>query len=1085
MNLRKAILVSLALSAQLTMFGQAVNLNVRNVSVKKAMTILKQQSGYSFVYVSSDLNLNKKINVNATSLSQAIEQIISEQNVNYEIKGKNIVLSHKNASSQKSIKTTSPAGMAKTHVSGKILDTNGEPIIGATIKEKGQTNGCITDLDGNFAFDVNPNSQLEISYIGYTTQIIKPQSSKPITINLKEDVASLSEVVVVGYGTMKKSDLTGSVASANLKDFENAPNTNIAQALQGTVPGLNIDQTTTAGTTPNISIRGENTISGNSSVLIVLDGIIYTSSLSSINPSDIASIDVLKDASATAVYGAQAANGVLLITTKRGKEGKTRINFSSSYTFSNPTKNLRPMNRSEYLEFTKEFWYDKAYMGPDYTTPNPDFNVADYLPDSPMLDSTQPDGISATDYDWWEAGTQTGHIFENRLSASGGTDKMAYLFSYENTDQSGFIKNDDFKRNSLRINLDIIPTKWMKFGIQTFASFVNQDGAEPSLWGLMTESPLISPYDENGEIKPYPFQTLDENPLMGSHVKDKERHNYFFANAFAEIKLPIKGLSYRINYGNNYRIDNHYFASQYGASLTGDAYKSHAEYYDYTVDNILNYNGEFGKHSIGATLLYGASERKYDNTKADAQNFTRLTLGYHNLSLGTNQYTTSGAWDEALLYQMGRINYKYDNRYLFTATVRRDGYSGFAKNNKFAIFPSVALAWNINQEKFFHVGWIDQLKLRGGWGISGNQTSRYKSLSKVSTTPAYVFGEGGITEIGQKVATMGNNDLKWEKTEGINFGLDFAFFNSRINGTIDVYSNTTRDLLYDLAIPTITGFGSISSNIGKLRNKGIEFTITSRNIVSKDFEWSTTFNISSNSNKIISLTGIDNDGDGKEDDLVASNLFIGKSLQSIYNYKIDGIWQLGDDIPKGYHPGNYRIVDTDEDGEITVNDRVILGKKLPAYRFGILNNLRYKAFNLSFFINSIQGGRHGYLQANNETLVRGDTNARRWNRMSELAKDYWSPNNPNATYSRSIQGGSIGGTRYQSRNFVRLQDVSLSYSLPKIWINTIGLENLSLFFSGKNLITITKWKGWDPEAGSGYGGRPVLRSFSFGLNLTL
>lgn len=455
------------------------------------------------------------------------------------------------------------------------------------------------------------------------------------------------------------------------------------------------------------------------------------------------------------------------------------------------------------------------------------------------------------------------------------------------------------------------------------------------------------------------------------------------------------------------------------------------------------------------------------------------------MSLGTNQYTTSGAWNEALLYQMGRINYKYDNRYLFTATVRRDGYSGFAKNNKFAIFPSVALAWNITQEKFFHVNWIDQLKLRGGWGISGNQTTRYKSLSKVNMLSAYVFGDGGQTEIGQKVSTMGNNNLKWEKTEGVNFGLDFAFFNSRINGTIDVYSNTTRDLLYDLAIPTITGFGSISSNIGKLRNKGIEFTITSRNIISKDFEWSTTFNISSNSNKIISLTGIDSDGDGKEDDLVASNLFIGESLQSIYNYKIDGIWQLSDDIPKGYHPGNYRIVDTDEDGEITVNDRVILGKQAPAYRFGILNNFRYKAFNLSFFINSIQGGRHGYLQANNETLVRGDTNARRWNRMSELAKDYWSPSNPNATYSRSIQGGSIGGTRYQSRNFIRLQDVSLSYVLPKTWINSIGLENLSLFFSGKNLITITKWKGWDPEAGSGYGGRPVLRSFSFGLNLTL
>ena len=1021
MNFKKAILLPLALSANLILFAQSVNVNIQNVPMKKAMSLFKQQSGYSFVYVSSDLNLSKTVSVKATNLSQAIKQILVGQDVKFEIKGKNIVLSHKTSSQGSNDIRTAPKSQ-KRHISGRILDAAGEPIIGATIKEKGHSNGTITDLDGNFALDILQNSELEVSYIGYNTQVIKPNLSKPMTINLKEDVETLSEVVVVGYGTMKKSDLTGSVASANLKDFENAPNTNIAQVLQGTVPGLNIGQSTTTGATPDISIRGENTISGNNSVLIVLDGIIYTSSLSSINPNDIASIDVLKDASATAVYGAQAANGVLLITTKKGKEGKTRLNFSSSYTFSNPTKNLHPMNRAEYLQFTKDFWYDKAYMGPDYTTPNPDFNVADYLPDTPMLDSSQPDGISATDYDWWDAGTQTGHIFENRLSASGGNGKMAYLLSYENTNQAGFIKNDDFKRNSIRINLDITPNTWLKFGMQSFASFVNQDGAEPSIFGLMTESPLISPYDENGDIKPYPFQTLDENPLMGSNVSDKERHNYFFANVYAEVKLPIKGLTYRINYGNNYRIDNHYYASVYGASLTGDAYKNHTEYYDYTVDNILNYKQEFGKHSVGATLLYGVSERKYDTTKADAQNFSRLTLGYNNLSLGTNQYTTSGAWDEALLYQMGRINYKYDNRYLFTATVRRDGYSGFAKNNKFAIFPSVALAWNVNQEKFFHAKWIDQLKVRAGWGISGNQTTRYKSLSKVSTSSSYVFGDGGQTEIGQKVSTMANSDLKWEKTEGINFGLDFAVLNSRINGTLDVYFNTTRDLLYDLAIPTITGFSKVSTNIGKLHNKGIEFTITSRNIISKNFEWSTTFNISSNSNKIISLTGEDNDGDGKEDDLVASNLFIGKSLQSIYNYKLNGIWQLSDDIPTGYHPGNYRIVDTDDDGEITVNDRVILGKKTPAYRFGILNTFRYKSFNLSFFINSIQGGHNGYLQANNETLVRGDTNARRWNRMSELAKDYWSPNNPNATYSRSIQGGTIGGTLYQSRSFVRLQD---------------------------------------------------------------
>lgn len=291
-------------------------------------------------------------------------------------------------------------------------------------------------------------------------------------------------------------------------------------------------------------------------------------------------------------------------------------------------------------------------------------------------------------------------------------------------------------------------------------------------------------------------------------------------------------------------------------------------------------------------------------------------------------------------------------------------------------------------------------------------------------------------------------------------------------------------MLYDLTIPTITGFSSVSTNIGKLRNRGVEFTITSHNFQTKDFEWTTTFNISHNSNKIVTLTGADNDGDGKEDDLVASNLFIGKDISSIYNYKINGIWQLNDDIPTGYHPGNYRVVDTNGDGQTTVDDRVILGKKNPAYRFGLLNSFRYKAITFSFFINSVQGGKNGYMQANSETLVRGDTNARRWNRISELAKDYWSPSNPNATYSRSIQGGTISPTRYQQRNFVRLQDLNLSYALPQSLISNVGIENINVFFSGKNLITITKWKGWDPEAGQGYWGRPVLRSFSFGLNLT-
>ena len=654
------------------------------------------------------------------------------------------------------------------------------------------------------------------------------------------------------------------------------------------------------------------------------------------------------------------------------------------------------------------------------------------------------------------------------------------MLSYSNTDQRGFIVNDDFKRNSVRLNLNAEVAPWWKIGIQTFGAFVNQDGAEPGLWNLITQSPLIEPYDANGKIKPYPFNTLDTNPFMGSDIDDYERHNYFFGNISSEIKLPLKGLVYRLNFGNNYRIDNHFQASQYGYNLQGEAYKEHTGYYDYTIDNILAYNATFGEHHI-ATLLYGASERKYDYTKALGQGFTRMTLGYNSLEQATTRYVYSDAWREALCYQMARVSYRLMDRYLITGTVRRDGFSGFAANNKYATFPSIALGWIISEESFFKIPWIDYLKLRGGYGISGNQTSRYKSLSTVASEIRYIFGDGGKPVIGQEISALGNNNLKWEKTAGINLGLDFTILGQRLTGSVEYYSTTTKDLLYDVAMPDITGFSKIASNLGKIKNKGFEFILTSKNIQTSDFKWTTSLNFSTNSNKIVTLTGEDNDGDGIEDDNISSNLFIGQPISAVYGYVVDGIYQLGDDIPAGFHPGNYRIVDMTGEGEITPEDRVILGKGDPAYRFGIMNTLEYKNFTLSFFINSVQGGKDGYLAANSSSLVR-DQNNLRWNRIS--AWDYWSPRNPDAVYARSISTPKITPTVYEDRSFVRLQDVSLSYAFPKSITNKVGLSEIDLFFSGKNLLTFTKWHGWDPEAGSTYSGRPVMRSFSFGVSLT-
>ncbi|MBN2817757.1 MAG: TonB-dependent receptor [Bacteroidales bacterium] len=1026
-----------------------------------------------------DVTRRVNIDVENQHIDQVLTKLFDQSDVSFVIKNRQIILTNLKGN-------TSTSQQQQQTVSGQVTDSSGQPLPGVTVLTKGTTNGTITDVDGNYNLNnVPPDGVLVFSFVGMKMQEIAVAGQNRINLVMEEDAIGIEEVVAIGYGAMKKSDLTGAIISANVEDFKRSPNTNAVQILQGTVPGLNIGQVTSAGATPSISIRGTNTLSGNSNVLIVLDGIIYNSSLSSINPNDIESVDVLKDASATAVYGAQAANGVILITTKKGTAGKTEISFSSSYTLQEPTKNLRPMDREKYLSFVREFYYDKAYTGPDYTAANPAFDLASYLPDEVMRDSEQSDRISPNNYDWWGAGTRTGSILENKLSVSGGNSAASYLLSFGNTKQENYILNDDFKRNSIRINIDANPTSWLKLGIQSFGSFVNMDGAEPNVWSLRTQSPLISPYDEEGNIKPYPFNTLDTNPFMGSSVDDKERHNYFFANIYSEVQLPLKGLTYRFNFGNNYRLDQHFYASMYGAGLTGYAYKHHSTYYDYTFDNILSYNRNFGKHDVSATLVYGMVERKYDYTDSNADGFSRMTLGYNSLELGTNQYADSDAWEEALLYQMFRANYKFKNRYLITATLRRDGFSGFAENNKTALFPSIALGWVLSDEEFMNVSWLNYLKIRGGYGISGNQTSRYKSLAMVTTQAGYVFGDGGSTLISQKLASMQNSDLIWEKTKGLNAGFDFGFLNNRLNGSLEVYQTTTHDLLYDVAIPTITGYSSISSNVGEIQNTGIEFMITSRNIKKDNFEWTTTFNISSNSNKIKTLLGTDGDGDGVEDDLVSSNLFIGEPISAVYSYIIDGIYQVDDeDIPAGYNPGNYKIRDVTGEGSITTDDRVILGKADPAYRFGIMNKFRFHNFSLNFFINSVQGGKNGYLSSNSMALYRNDNNLR-WNLISEQAEDLWSPNNRNATYSRSVTAGAIVPTRYQDRSFIRLQDITLSYTLPGSLLKPYGIKDLSLYLNGKNLITLTDWKGWDPEANSDYGGRPVMKSFSIGLNVTL
>lgn len=990
-------------------------------------------------------------------------------------------------------------------VKGTIKSGNNEIIPGASVVVKGTTKGTTANNEGSYSIAATSSQTLVISSIGFKTKEVPVGNKTIIDIVLDEDQSSLNEVVVVGYGTQKKSDLTGAVASVNLETIRNAPNTNIGQYLQGTVPGLNVGLSTSAGGTPPISIRGRVTLNGNQNVLIILDGIQYTGSLSSINPDDVASIDVLKDASSTAVYGAQAANGVILITSRKGKYNqKPSISLSSAYTVQNPTiGNLKPYERDGYLKQLTEAFWDKAYLAPGYTEPNPNFKLSDFA-DASMRDVSG--NLLPNAYNWFDESTNTGGILENNLSISGGADKVSYLLSGSLVDQKGFIVNDIFKRKSLRANIEIQPLNWMKIGLVSSASFVNQDGQEPTFGNVLRSSPLLVPYNADGSLIPFPTNTIEPSPFQTFYVDDQDRNKYLFANLYTEIDFPfLKGLKYRMNFGNNYRLSQRFNSSIFAAGQTGQAYKSTQDYYDYTFDNILSYNKTFGEHEVSGTFLYGAVERQFNSVSARSQGFTRLSLSYNNLALGNTQFAESDAWDEALNYQMARLNYKYKNRYLLTTTVRRDGFSGFAKNNKSALFPVLAFGWVVSEEGFMaNQNIFDYLKLRLGYGTIGNQTSRYTSIARMTTSAAYVFGDGGSTAFGQQVNTLGNDDLKWERTKGINFGLDFTMLKNRLNGSMEYYDNTTNDLLYSVAIPAVTGFTSISTNLGQIKNKGFETSLTYNFIDKKDLKWSSTVNFSANNNKIVKLTGVDADKDGIEDDLISSNLFIGKSIGAIYHYQTDGINQLNDERLPNFPVGTNKIIDQNGDNDITPEkDRIFLGRAEPAFRISLNNSVNYKGFTLSVLVNSVQGGKNGYLANNNPLYFRED-NTIRVNWLQAI--DFWSPSNPDGKYPRNISGShaKIEPNVYQSRSFVRLQDVSLSYNLNSL-IKSEAIKSFNLYVSGKNLHTWTKWEGWDPEStdtetnangqvqdnrngsfllnGLNTGGRPVLRGFTVGLNI--
>ncbi|MFW6327707.1 MAG: SusC/RagA family TonB-linked outer membrane protein [Bacteroidota bacterium] len=979
--------------------------------------------------------------------------------------------------------------IAQQTATGQVTTVTGEPVPGATVVIKGTSTGTVTDADGNFTIQASNGDVLVISFIGMKPQEISYTGQSRINVTLEQDVIGLEEVVAVGYGTMKKSDLTGAAISADIEAFRESPNINIMQSLQGSVPGVQIGQVNQAGEEPSIQIRGQSTLSGNTSPLIVVDGIIFRGRIADINPADIQSVDILKDASSKAIYGAQAANGVLLVTTKSGKtERKPTISYSGSVSSQTPTVKTRLLNREEFLQKVKDIEYRNAYIGPNYAQPNPDwdYNQSELLP---LL----REGIeNDTDYDWWDALTSPGYIMDHVLSVSGGSESTTYYVSGGYTEQEGFVMNDDYNRSTFRINLDTDITNWLTVGANTFGSFTDFSGVYPNLGVIGRTSPLVTPTDENGEYIVNHLGDNIVNPFLNAQADNRELKNRISGIFYGVIKIPqIDGLSYRVNFSNNLNWFSTSNSNEYSAGLTGAASKAHASQLDVMLDNILTYDKQFADHGIKATLVSGYNKIENDRTFAGGENIPNLSLSYNSLEQAIIQEINSDAWKETSIYQMGRLNYNFQNRYLVTATLRRDGFSGFSRNNKFAFFPSFGVGWVISDESFFKIPKIDYLKIRASYGQNGNQTSRYSSLARISAGEGskYVFGDGASTAPGQSVASLANNNLSWEKTSGLNVGLDFGIIDNRIGGNIEYYQTTTTDLLWNMSLPEMTGFSQISTNLGEIANSGFEFHLQTSPVITSDFSWNLSINFSTNKNEIISLLGEDKDGDGVEDNLVASGLFIGESIGAIYNYEVDGIWQLDDDIPSGYFPGNYRIVDQNpgEEYEITAqDDRVILGRTEPAYSFGVQNTMSYKSFTLRFFINSIQGGKDGYLGQNHPFGVASTTGTAQNSNWFKFY-DYWSPLNPDGKYPMIWEPAQIRPVQYQSRSFIRLQDISLSYELGNQIANDLGVAGLKIYASGKNVLTLTDWDGWDPETRQGIQVSnvfPLMKSYTLGIDIS-
>lgn len=939
----------------------------------------------------------------------------------------------------------------KITISGIVKDETGEFIIGANVSEKGTTNGSITDIDGQFRLNASSDGILVVSFIGYVTQEIPIKGLSSFNIILKEDAEMLEEVVVVGYGTVKKRDLTGSVGSLDASVISAASVTTAVGAMQGKIAGVNIERNVARpGGSFSITVRGLSSINNNTGPLYVIDGIPTTADMNDLNPNDIEKIDVLKDASATAIYGSRGANGVVIISTKRGKEGRFSIQYEGNVGYKVASNLPDMMNGPEYVQFRTDL-YNNTGRSTDRS--NTDFFTA-----------KEWDIIDRGDYtDWIDLVLRSGFQTSNTLTASGGDEKGSFAVGLGQLKEEGTIYGQDYNRYNMHISVNRkFLDKWEVGGSLYFTHSVQNEGSYETLRSAYRLPPVATPYDEDGNLKYYAYRNdIVSNPMLEYSSDGEKRENRRF-RAFGNVYLqvePFAGLMLRS------QIAPHMIYKRNGVYIGVDAKNSNGKtegvqasnlqnsYWSYVLDNQVNYVKDIGKHNLNFNFVHSLQFEQTEETNQAVINLP-YNSGWYNLDAATKSDIVSSTTDykeASLVSFLGRFQYSWDSRYLVTVSGRFDGSSRLAEGNKWAFFPSAALAWRLSEEDFLKgFDKLSNLKLRLSYGVTGNDAvAIYGTQSGVSQM---YYDFGGVVSSSYYKNGLANKNLSWEKTYEVNAGLDYGFFKNRINGSVDIYQRDAKDLIMQRNLPSTSGWSSVWDNIGWVRNRGIEIGLNTVNIETKDFTWTTNIIFDKNKNEIKELYGEKNDD-------VGNKWFIGKPVWVNYDYEFDGIWQENEAAEAAKYnqtPGQVKVKDLDNNGVIDANDRKVIGQRVPKWTGSITNTFNYKNWDLSVNIYTRQGAQ---LQSNFlSAFMSLEGN------YKNLNVSYWTPNNPSNKYPQpGNKGQYFDALRYCDVSFVRVGSITLGYSLPKALLNKISVKNLRVYFTTNNPFTFTSYQGYDPE----------------------